>query len=158
MNQKVKELKQVLAKPASDKRFDLQTLLNGVVLVPAVVIPIAAITVVGMLGFVGMRVANNGGLMPKPTNLDSYSCTAFSKPFQLAFRHGMDVVQLRSGGATLWGEILNGKITWEESARVQAALGFSPPTDIVFDDKHALRVIDASQTVRTERVCELLLK
>jgi len=140
----------------TQKTTGLQALLNGVVVVPAVVIPVAAITVLVMLGFIGLRVVRDGGLMPRPTALDTYSCIGFSSPLQLAFRHGMDVVQLRAGDVTVWGELLNGKISWEEPARAQAQLGFAPPVEIVFDDVRAVRVVDASQAVRTERVCERL--
>ena len=140
----------------TDKPTGLQSLLNGVVVVPAVVIPLAAITVLVMLGFIGLRVVRDGGLMPRPTALDTYSCIGFSSPLQLAFRHGMDVVQLRAGDVTVWGELLNGKIAWEEPARAQVQLGFALPVEIVFDDVRAVRVVDASQSVRTERVCERL--
>jgi len=142
--------------PAPQKPSGLQALLNGVVVLPAVVIPVAAVTVLVMLGFIGLRVVRDGGLMPRPTALDTYSCIGFSSPLQLAFRHGMDVVQLRAGDVTVWGELLNGKIAWEEPTRAQGQLGFAPPVEIVFDDVRALRVVDASQAVRTERVCERL--
>ncbi|MBK6320702.1 hypothetical protein [Candidatus Aalborgicola defluviihabitans] len=142
--------------PASGKPAGLQRLLNGVVLVPAVVIPVVAVAVLGTLGFLGLRIAHNGGLMPRPTQLDTYACKGFAAPFQMAFRHGMDVVQLRVGNSTLYGDILNNRITWEDPAKAQAALGFVPPNDIVFDDTHLLRLLDASQRPATERVCERL--
>ncbi|MBK6568518.1 hypothetical protein [Candidatus Aalborgicola defluviihabitans] len=142
--------------PASGKPAGLQRLLNGVVLVPAVVIPVVAVAVLGTLGFLGLRIAHNGGLMPRPTQLDTYACKSFAAPFQMAFRHGMDVVQLRVGNSTLYGDILNNRITWEDPAKAQAALGFVPPNDIVFDDTHLLRLLDASQRPATERVCERL--
>lgn len=142
--------------PASGKPAGLQRLLNGVVLVPAVVIPVVAVAVLGTLGFLGLRIAHNGGLMPRPTQLDTYACKGFAAPFQMAFRHGMDVVQLRVGNSTLYGDILNNRITWEDPAKAQAALGFVPPKDIVFDDTHLLRLLDASQRPATERVCERL--
>ena len=96
--------------PASGKPAGLQRLLNGVVLVPAVVIPVVAVAVLGTLGFLGLRIAHNGGLMPRPTQLDTYACKSFAAPFQMAFRHGMDVVQLRVGNSTLYGDILNNRI------------------------------------------------
>lgn len=123
---------------------------------PAVVIPVVAVAVLGTLGFLGLRIAHNGGLMPRPTQLDTYACKGFAAPFQMAFRHGMDVVQLRVGNSTLYGDILNNRITWEDPAKAQAALGFVPPNDIVFDDTHLLRLLDASQRPATERVCERL--
>lgn len=136
------------------KPTGLQALLNGVVVLPAVVIPVAAITVLVMLGFIGLRVVRDGGLMPRPTNLDVYSCLGFAKPFGLAFRHGMDVVQLRVGETFLYGDVVNNHITWEEPPKVRATLGFAAPTDIVYDDAHRLRLIDPNQTAPVERVCE----
>ncbi|MBI2749114.1 MAG: hypothetical protein HYX43_07175 [Burkholderiales bacterium] len=130
--------------------------LRSVAIVPMVVLPLIAIVVITTLGFIVARVVRDGGLMPRPTALDTYSCVGFASPLQLAFRHGMDVVQLRAGDVTVWGELLNGKIAWEEPARAQAQLGFAPPVEIVFDDVRALRVVDASQAARTERVCERL--
>jgi len=140
--------------PAPQKPTGLQTLLNGVVVLPAVVIPVAAITVLVMLGFIGLRVVRDGGLMPRPTNLDVYACLGFAKPFGLAFRHGMDVVQLRVGETFLYGDVVNNRITWEEPSKVQATLGFAAPTDIVYDDAHRLRLLDPNQTAPVERVCE----
>jgi|GEM_PF-2148813 hypothetical protein len=137
-----------------EKPTGLQALLNGVVVLPAVVIPVAAVTVVVMLGFIGLRVVRDGGLMPRPTNLDVYACLGFAKPFGLAFRHGMDVVQLRVGETFLYGDVVNNHITWEEPPKVHAALGFTAPTDIVYDDVHRLRMLDPNQTAPVERVCE----
>jgi hypothetical protein len=143
------------APPApGEKPTGLQALLNGVVVLPAVVIPVAAITVLVMLGYIGLRVVRDGGLMPRPTNLDVYACQGFPAPFALAFRHGMDVVQLRVGETFLYGEIVNNHITWEEAPKVRATLGFAAPTDIVYDDAHRLRLIDPNQTAPVERVCE----
>jgi hypothetical protein len=141
--------------PAPDaKPTGLQALFNGVVVVPAVLIPVAAITVLVMLGFIGLRVVRDGGLMPRPTNLDVYACQGFAAPFALAFRHGMDVVQLRVGETFLYGDVVNNHITWEEPVKVRAALGFKAPTDIVYDDAHRLRLLDPNPTAPVERVCE----
>jgi len=131
-------------------------LLRSVAIVPMVVLPLIAIAVLATLGFLVARVVRDGGLMPRPTALDTYSCIGFASPLQLAFRHGMDGGQVRAGDVTVWGDLLNGRIAWEGPARVQAQLGFAPPVEIVFDDMRALRVVDASQAVRTERVCERL--
>ncbi len=121
--------------------------------VPAIVIAAIAVAVISMLGLLVSRAVGNGGLMPRPTALDTYACQGFSAPFQMVFRHGMDVVQLRTPTVTVYGDLLNGKIQWEGLSNAIAQLGFEPPSEIVYDDTRSLRVIDAEQSTRTERLC-----
>lgn len=71
--------------PASGKPAGLQRLLNGVVLVPAVVIPVVAVAVLGTLGFLGLRIAHNGGLMPRPTQLTPMPARALPLLFKWHF-------------------------------------------------------------------------
>ena len=161
MKTQTNEPEQAPANPTGSKRLGLQTLLNGVVFIPAVIIPVAAIAVLGTLGFIGLRVVNNGGFMPKPTSLDTYSCAAFVKPFQLAFRHGMDVVQLRSGDVAVWGDILNGKITWEEPGKVQLALGFTADvlvSQFIDNDIELLGIVAIGQQSQFQLLLVLLKK
>jgi len=136
------------------KRFDFKTLVKSGAIVPTLVIPVIAVAVISTIGFIVARSVNNGGFMPRPTALDAYTCQGFTAPFQIVFRHGMDVVQLRTPTVTLYGDLLNGKIAWEGFANAINQLGFVPPSEIVYDDMRLLRVIDASLGARTERVCD----
>lgn len=142
------------ASPGSRKRLDFKTLVKSGAIVPALVIPTLALAVLSTIGFIVIRSVNQGGFMPRPTALDAYTCKGFSVPFKLVFRHGMDVVQLQTPTVTLYGELLNGRITWEALPNNAAQLGFVPPSEIVYDDTRQLRILDASAGVRTERVCE----
>ena len=135
-------------------RFSVTALVKSGAIVPTLVIPTLAVAVLGMVGFIVTGAVKNGGLMPRPTALDTYACKGFVAPFQMVFRHGMDVVQLRTGTVTVYGDLLNGRIAWENLPNAIAQLGFVPPNEIVYDDARSLRVIDASMTVRTERVCD----
>lgn len=123
-------------------------------IVPMMVISIIAVVVVSTIVFIVVRAVRDGGLMPRPTALDTYTCKGFAVPFQMVFRHGMDVVQLRTPTVTLYGDLLNGKIAWEGLPGAATQLGMLPPSEIVFDDNRFLRVIDGSPSVRTERACE----
>jgi len=142
------------APPAGRTRPSVLALVKSGAIVPTVVIPILAVAVLGMIGFIVTGAVKNGGLMPRPTALDTYACKGFAAPFQLIFRHGMDVVQLQTGTVTVYGDLLNGRIAWENLPNAIAQLGFVPPNEIVYDDTRSLRVIDASMAVRTERVCD----
>jgi len=132
----------------------LMALIKSGAILPTIVLPIIAICVIGTIGFIVTRAVQNGGLMPRPTDLDSFVCKGFPSPFNMVFRHGMDVVQLRTSTVTLYGDFLNGKISWEGLPNAVAQLGYMPPSEIVYDDARTLRLIDASVAFRTERVCE----
>lgn len=142
--------------PSSDRprRFSVATLVKSGAIVPTLVISTVAVAVLGMIGFIVTGAVKNGGLMPRPTALDTYACKGFATPFQMIFRHGMDVVRLQTGTVTVYGDLLNGRIAWENLPNATAQLGFVPPNEIVYDDARSLRVIDASMAVRTERVCD----
>jgi hypothetical protein len=151
-----KELDTPVAAQAPDRptRFSITALVKSGAIVPTLVIPVIAIAVLGMVGYIVTGAVKNGGLMPRPTALDTYACKGFSAPFQMIFRHGMDVVQLQTGTVTVYGDLLNGRIAWENLPNAIAQLGFVPPNEIVYDDARSLRVIDASMPVRTERECD----
>jgi hypothetical protein len=144
------------ASAGKGKRFDFKTLVKSGAIVPTLVIPVIAVAVISTIGFIVARSVNNGGFMPRPTALDTYNCKGFSVPFRMVFRHGMDVVQLQTGTLTLYGDLLNGKIAWEDLPNAIKQLGFVPPSEIVYDDTRLLRIVDASVGVRTERVCDRL--
>ena len=138
---------------AAISRVGIKAWVKCGVVVPAVVIFAIAVAVISTLGLLVSRAVGSGGLMPRPTALDTYVCQGFSAPFQMVFRHGMDVVQLRTPTIAVYGALLNGKIQWEGLPKAIAQLGFVPPSEIVYDDTRSLRVIDAEQSTRTERLC-----
>jgi hypothetical protein len=125
--------------------------LRGIGIIPAVVITCIALVALVNLGFLIKRIVNNGGLMPRPTTMQTYVCKGFAEPFSLDFRHGMDSVQLHKQGVLLDGNLLNGKIVWIGLPAVAAQLGFVPPTEITYDDSSSLRVLDSGQV---ERICQ----
>lgn len=96
-------------------------------------------------------VVGRRGLMPAPTALVTYACKGLPVPFQLAFRHGMDVVQLRANAVTLKGALLNGQIRWADVSGASTPLGFAPPTEILYDDTKSVRVRDGNGT---EQLCD----
>lgn len=142
---------------ARDQRgpWSIAALLKSGAIVPVVVIPVIAVAVVSVIVFIVSRAVRDGGLMPRPTALEVYNCKGFDIPFQMAFRHGKDVVQMRTPNLTVHGDLLNGKIAWEGLPGAVKQLGFTPPSEIVYDDSRSLHVIDGTLPVRTERVCEL---
>lgn len=135
-------------------RLDIKAVARTVAIVPAIVIPVIGIAVVGVIAFILSTAVSNNGLMPRRTALESYACKGFAVPFQIGFRHGLDLVQLRYGSVALSGELLNGKIAWKGFDTVAAQLGFVPPTEIVYDDTRIIRMIDARDAMRVERTCE----
>jgi hypothetical protein len=124
--------------------------LRGIGIVPAVVITCIALVALGNLGFLLTRVAENHGLMPQPTAMETYACKGFAQAFTMEFRHGMDTVKLHAATVTLDGNLLNGKIGWMGLPAGTSPLGFAPPTEITYDDSNSLRVLDLNQT---ERIC-----
>lgn len=127
------------------------TRLRGIGIIPAVVIACITMVAIANMGFLLKRVVENKGLMPRPTTLETYACTGFAEPFTLDFRHGMDTVRLRHQTVQLEGKLLNGKIDWIGLPAVAVQLGFSPPTEITYDDSNSLRVVDQGQI---ERACQ----
>lgn len=124
--------------------------LRGIGIVPALVVTCIAVGILVNLGFLLKRVVTNGGLMPRPTSMQTYACKGFAVPFSLDFRHGMDTVRLQTQAVLLDGSLLNGRIVWSGLPAVAAQLGFVPPTEITYDDSSSLRVLDSRQA---EHIC-----
>jgi hypothetical protein len=133
------------------KKFDVKKLVTSGAIIPAVVITAIAVVVISVIGFIVVKSVRNKGFLPQPTQLITYECKGIGQPFAMRFRHGMDVVELRSDSVALTGELLNGKIVWSGSPSQVGKLGFMPPTEIVYDDSKSIRLLDGSQI---ERTCE----
>lgn len=137
--------------PASTgKRFNLKTFVKSGAVVPAIAIAIIGTAALSMVTYITVSAVANHGLMPRPTALDQYTCQGFAQPFTMTFRHGKDAVQLHAGAITLHGELLNGAIEWSGPANAVHLLGFVPPTEMVYDDKHSIHLLDDK---RMEQVC-----
>lgn len=119
---------------------------------PLVVVTCIALGVLTTLGFLVNRIITNHGLMPPASSMRNYSCSGFAAPFQLEYRHGLDVIRLRVGASTIEGSVVNDRIIWANAAAAAAALGFEPPTEIVYDDANSIRMLAVD---RSEKTCLL---
>jgi len=97
------------------KKFDAKKLVTSGAIIPAVVITAIAVVVISVIGFIVVKSVRNNGFLPQPTQLITYECKGIGPPFAMRFRHGMDVVELRSDSVAMTGELLNGKIVWSGS-------------------------------------------
>jgi hypothetical protein len=139
------------APSAPSRRLDLAHIVRTGAIFPLVVITCIGLMVLTMLGYLVNRVITNHGLLPPPTAMQAFACAGFDKPFVLEFRHGLDVIRLRTSASAVDGSILNGHIAWSNPAAAQVALGFVAPTEVVYDDARSLRVLGADQS---EKLCQ----
>lgn len=138
--------------PPNPHRLDIREMVRTGAIFPLVVVTCIALGVLTTLGFLVHRVISNHGLMPPPSVLRAYDCSGFATPFQLEFRHGLDVIRLKTTAYTLEGSVINDHVVWANSPAAVAALGFEPPTEIVYDDASSIRMLGAD---RAERLCKL---
>ncbi len=108
-------------------------------------IPYVVFTVIGgavlyVLGSIGMNALHNGSLIPPPTKLERYDCSAPSGNFAIYYLHGTDRVQIKSANGLLDGNVQQNRFDWQGFANDRSLLGFAPPSEIVFEDSKTLRV------------------
>lgn len=120
--------------------------LTPAALVPMLVVGTIACTIVGMIGFIVVRAVQTHGLLPRPTQLAHYRCDGFGTPVQMAFRHGLEVVQLQTGGRNYHGTLLNGKIRWQVRPGDKMATPFAMPTEVLYDDARGIRLLASDQS------------
>lgn len=113
------------------------------------VIATIACAIVGMIGFIVVHAVQTHGLMPRPTELEHYSCDGFSKPVHIAFRHGLEVMQLQSGGNTFKGNVLNGRIEWQAQPGAPMESGLAMPIEVVYDDAHSVHLLTSDHALHT---------
>ena len=101
------------------------------------VIGAAVLYVVGSIGFDAMR---NGSLIPPPTKLERYDCTAPFGSFSMLYLHGTDRVKIKSINGSLDGTVQQNRFDWQGFANDRAMLGFAPPSEILFEDAKTLRL------------------
>ncbi len=103
-----------------------------------------AVPVLAVIGSIAYQAWLNGSLMPRPSSLIRYECPGSNGSYSFYFRHGSDRVQIRSNAGTLEGKQRDGKIEWLNFAGGTALLGFTPPTEISYDDARSIRVSGGS--------------
>jgi hypothetical protein len=97
----------------------------------------AVLYVVGTIGFGALR---NGSLLPPPTKLERYDCTAPFGSFSILYLHGTDRVKVKSINGALDGTVQQNRFDWQGFANDRAMLGFAPPSEILFEDAKTLRL------------------
>ncbi len=121
-------------------------------IIPVAVITTIACAIIGMIGFIVVHTVQTHGLMPRPTQLEHYTCDGFDPPIQIAFRHGLEVMQLQTGGLSIQGSLLNGKITWQGLSGTANTARLAVPTEVIYDDARSLRLVASD---RSQHVCTL---
>ncbi len=122
-------------------------------LIPATVVCVIACAIVGMIGFIVVRAVQTHGLLPRATQLDHYACAGFAQPVQIAFRHGLEVMQLQTGGRTTQGSLLNGRIAWQGQPSDPATAKTAMPAEVVYDDARSVRLLTSDHA---EHRCTLI--
>jgi hypothetical protein len=102
------------------------------------VIGTAVLYVVGTIGFDALR---NGSLLPPPTKLERYDCSAPFGSFSIFYLHGTDRVKIKSINGSLDGTVQQNRFDWQGFANDRVMLGFAPPSEILFEDAKTLRLV-----------------
>ena len=131
--------------PSAPPPFSFRSLVKTGGIIPAVVATVIGCAVIGVISTIVWRTVHNHQFLPIPKALAPYTCQGFAAPFSIAFRNGVNVVQLRANGQTLDGTVLNGRIEWAQTPGKPGPLAFALPTHIVYVDTHSIHVLDAQQ-------------
>lgn len=108
--------------------------------IPYVVFAVIGAAVLYVVGSIGIGAVRNGSLIPPPTKLERYDCSAATGNFSMYYLHGTDRVQIKTANGLLDGTVLNNRFDWQGFADDRSMLGFAPPSEIVFEDAKTLRV------------------
>jgi hypothetical protein len=108
--------------------------------IPYVVFTVIGAAVVYVLGSIAMNALHNGSLIPPPTKLERYDCSAPNGNFSIYYLHGTERVQIKSANGLLDGSVQQNRFDWQGFANDRSLLGFAPPSEIVFEDAKTLRV------------------
>jgi hypothetical protein len=108
--------------------------------IPYVVFTVIGVAVLYVVGSISIGAVRNGSLLPPPTKLERYDCSAPSGNFSLYYLHGTDRVQIKTANGLLDGTVQNNRFDWQGFANDRTMLGFAPPSEIVFEDARTLRV------------------
>jgi hypothetical protein len=107
---------------------------------PYVVFAVIGAAVLYVLGSIGINALHNGSLIPPPTKLARYDCSAPVGSFSILYLHGTDRVKIKSINGLLEGAVQQNRFDWQGFANDRAMLGFAPPTEILFEDAKTLRI------------------
>jgi hypothetical protein len=122
--------------------------------IPYVVFSAIGIAILYVLGGIGLNALHNGSLIPPPTKLERYDCTAPAGNFSLYYLHGTDRVQIKTANGLLDGNVQNNRFDWQGFGNDRSLLGFAPPSEIAFEDGRTVRVsgADLKEAVCTNTV------
>lgn len=124
-------------------KFDISSIARFVLrveFIPYVVFTAIGAAVLYVLGGIGLNALHNGSLIPPPTKLERYDCSAVGVNFSLYYLHGTDRVQIKTANGLLDGNVQKNRFDWQGFAEDRSLLGFAPPSEIVFEDGRNLRV------------------
>jgi hypothetical protein len=108
--------------------------------IPYVVFTVIGAAVLYVVGTIGFDALRNGSLIPPPTKLERYDCSAPFGSFSIQYLHGTDRVKIKSMNGALDGNVQQNRFDWQGFANDRAMLGFAPPSDILFEDAKTLRI------------------
>jgi hypothetical protein len=108
--------------------------------IPYVIFTVIGAAVLYVVGTIGFDALKNGSLIPPPTKLEKYDCTAPFGSFTMLYLHGTDRVKIKSINGALDGTVQQNRFDWQGFANDRAMLGFAPPSDILFEDAKTLRI------------------
>ena len=108
--------------------------------IPYVVFTVIGAAVLYTLGTIGIGALQNGSLLPPPTKLNRYECSAAFGDFSVVLVQGTDRVKIKSINGSLDGTVQKNRFDWQGFANDRAMLGFAPPAEILFEDGNALRI------------------
>lgn len=124
-------------------KFDPGTIARFVLRVeflPYVVFSVIGAAVIYVVGTIGFDALRNGSLIPPPTKLERYECSAPFGSFSILYLHGTDRVKIKSINGLLEGNVQQNRFDWQGFANDRSMLGFAPPTEILFEDAKTLRI------------------
>jgi hypothetical protein len=121
--------------PGSVARFVLR-----VEFLPYVVFTVIGAAVLYVVGTIGFDALRNGSLIPPPTKLERYECSAPFGSFSILYLHGTDRVKIKSINGLLEGNVQQNRFDWQGFANDRSMLGFAPPAEILFEDAKTLRI------------------
>ena len=124
-------------------KFDTATLARfvwRVEFIPYVIFTAIGLAVVYVLGGIGLNAVRNGSLLPPPTKLERFDCSALTGNFSLYYMHGADRVQIKTANGLLDGTVQKNRVDWQGFGNDRSMLGFAPPSEIGFEDAKTLRV------------------
>lgn len=108
--------------------------------IPYVLFTVIGAAVLYMVGTIGFNALRNGSLIPPPTKLERFACSAPFGSFSIFYLHGTDRVKIKSINGSLDGTVQQNRFDWQGFANDRSLLGFAPPAEILFEDAKTLRM------------------